>query len=185
MQNGRIAQAGTFEKLLKENIGFEVLVGAHNHALESVITVGNSSKESQNEIPDDEFSEDLTSIGELEHTKPNLENKPCVEIAEKEARLVQDEEREKGSIESKVYWSYLTIVKGGSLVPIIILAQTTFQVLQIASNYWMAWACSTGGSELIAGTNFILLFNLCADPSHASGNCRNSDITKALYQHAS
>ncbi|XP_028095107.1 putative ABC transporter C family member 15 isoform X2 [Camellia sinensis] len=144
MQNGRIAQAGTFEKLLKENIGFEVLVGAHNHALESVITVGNSSKESQNEIPDDEFSEDLTSIGELEHTKPNLENKPCVEIAEKEARLVQDEEREKGSIESKVYWSYLTIVKGGSLVPIIILAQTTFQVLQIASNYWMAWACSTG-----------------------------------------
>ncbi|KAL7258474.1 hypothetical protein ACSBR1_004578 [Camellia fascicularis] len=157
MQNGRIAQAGTFKKLLKENIGFEVLVGAHNHALESVITVGSSSKESQNEIPDDEFSDDLISVGELEHTKPDLENKPCVEITEKEARLVQDEEREKGSIESKVYWSYLTIVKGGSLVPIIILAQTTFQVLQIASNYWMAWACSTGGAELIAGTNFILL----------------------------
>ncbi|KAI8023221.1 ABC transporter C family member 9 [Camellia lanceoleosa] len=157
MQNGRIAQAGTFEILLKENIGFEVLVGAHNHALESIITVGSSSKESLNEIPDDEFNEDLTSVGELEHTKPDLENKPCVEITEKEARLVQDEEREKGSIESKVYWSYLTIVKGGSLVPIIILAQTMFQVLQIASNYWMAWACSTGGAELIAGKNFILL----------------------------
>ncbi|KAF9603453.1 hypothetical protein IFM89_036246 [Coptis chinensis] len=31
-------------------------------------------------------------------------------------------------------------VRGGLLVPFIILAQSLFQLLQICSNYWMAWA---------------------------------------------
>ncbi|KAK9911275.1 hypothetical protein M0R45_035196 [Rubus argutus] len=38
--------------------------------------------------------------------------------------------REKGSIGKEVYWSYLTTVKGGVLIPIIVLAQSSFQVLQ-------------------------------------------------------
>ncbi|XP_058224199.1 putative ABC transporter C family member 15 isoform X1 [Rhododendron vialii] len=159
MQNGRIAQAGTFEELMKQNIGFEVLVGAHNQALESVLSVESSSRESQNEIPDpDSTIKDLTSSAELIHNRHESEQNLCAEETEKEARLVQDEEREKGSIGKEVYWSYLTIVKGGALVPIIILAQSTFQVLQITSNYWMAWACPPdGGTEPIAGMNYILL----------------------------
>lgn len=44
MQNGRIAQAGKFDELLQQNIGFEVLVGAHNHALESILSAENSSR---------------------------------------------------------------------------------------------------------------------------------------------
>ncbi|XP_052194734.1 putative ABC transporter C family member 15 [Diospyros lotus] len=158
MQNGRIMQAGTFEELLVQNIGFEVLVGAHSQALDAILTVESSSKSSQNEIPDDEASDNLTSSSELAYTKQDSELNLCVEKTEKESRLVQDEEREKGSIGKEVYWSYLTTVKGGALVPIIILAQSTFQVLQIASNYWMAWACpTTSGTELIAGMDFILL----------------------------
>lgn len=43
MQNKKIAQTGSFEQLLKQNIGFEVLVGAHNQDLESILTVENSS----------------------------------------------------------------------------------------------------------------------------------------------
>ncbi|CAL5382544.1 unnamed protein product [Camellia sinensis] len=153
MKNGRISQAGTFDELMKQNIGFEILVGAHSQALESVLTVESSSRASQNEIPDDESS------AELLYTKHESEQNLCiVEIAENDAKLVKDEEREKGSIGKEVYWSYLTIVKGGALIPIIVLTQTTFQVLQIASNYWMASACpTTGGTELITGMNIILL----------------------------
>ena len=158
MQNGRIAQAGTFEELMKQNIGFEVLVGAHNQALESVLSVESSSKATPNDIPDDEPSKGLPSSAELIHTKQNSEQNLCVEITENEARLVQDEEREKGSIGKEVYLTYMTIVKGGVLVPLIILAQSTFQVLQIASNYWMAWACpTTGDTEVTEGINYILL----------------------------
>ena len=158
MQNGRIAQAGTFEELIQQNIGFEVLVGAHNEALESVLSVESSSKATPNEIPDDESSKGLPSSSELIHTKQNSEQNLCVEITENEARLVQDEEREKGSIGKEVYLAYMTIVKGGVLVPLTVLAQSTFQVLQIASNYWMAWACpATGDTEVTEGINYILL----------------------------
>lgn len=156
MQDGKIAQAGTFDELLKQNIGFELLVGAHSQALESVLTVESSSRTT--EYVENETDKDSTNANqEFPHTKQDSEHNLCVEITEKEGRLVQDEEREKGSIGREVYMSYLTTVKRGALVPIIILAQSSFQVLQILSNYWMAWSCPTGDDQLITGMDFILL----------------------------
>lgn len=157
MQNGKIAQAGTFEELLKQNIGFEVLVGAHSQALESVLTVESSSRTSEHAAVETEMDTDANANQEFPHTKQDSEHNLCVEITEKEGRLVQDEEREKGSIGKEVYMSYLTTVKRGALVPIILLAQSSFQVLQISSNYWMAWACPTGDNEPITGMHFVLL----------------------------
>ncbi|GMH17185.1 hypothetical protein Nepgr_019026 [Nepenthes gracilis] len=155
MQNGRIAQAGSFKELLEQKIGFEVLVGAHNQALDSILTFESSSRTSQT---DDDSNPNPASNAEPKHTTHDSENPLSHEITEKTTRLIQDEEREKGSIGKEVYWSYLTIVKGGVLVPLIILAQSSFQVLQIASNYWMAWACpATSDAEPIAGMNFILI----------------------------
>ncbi|KAK4488582.1 hypothetical protein RD792_004348 [Penstemon davidsonii] len=157
MQNGKIAQAGTFNELLKQNIGFEVLVGAHSQALESVLTVESSSRISEYTAVDSETETDINPNQEFPHTKQDSEHNLCVEITEKEGRLVQDEEREQGSIGKEVYMSYLTIVKGGALVPIILLAQSSFQMLQIASNYWMAWACPTGEDKAVTGMHFVLL----------------------------
>lgn len=157
MQNGRIAQAGTFEELLKQNIGFEVLVGAHNQALESVLTVESSSWVFDHAVTDGDLDTD-SNINAVPHAKQDSENNLCVEITEKDGRLVQDEEREKGSIGKNVYISYLTIVKGGAFIPIILLAQSSFQVLQIASNYWMAWSCPTGDTSPITGKMNSILF---------------------------
>lgn len=156
MQNGRIAQAGTFEELMKQNIGFEVLVGAHSQALDSVLTVETASRATQNASNDGELTTEPTPVDIFPHTKQDSEHNLSVEINEKEGRLVNEEEREKGSIGKEVYLSYLTIVKGGALVPIILLAQSSFQVLQIASNYWMAWACPTDDAEKVTGMNYIL-----------------------------
>ncbi|KAL3516733.1 hypothetical protein ACH5RR_023635 [Cinchona calisaya] len=156
MQNGKIAQAGTFEELLKHNVGFEVLVGAHSQALESILTVESSSRTFNHETNDGDSNIEPNSNAEFPHTKQDSEHNLCVEITEKEGRLVQDEEREKGSIGKEVYFSYLTIVKRGAFVPIIILAQSSFQVLQIASNYWMAWACPAGNDEPVVGMHFTL-----------------------------
>uniref|UniRef100_A0A2N9IZZ9 ABC-type xenobiotic transporter n=1 Tax=Fagus sylvatica TaxID=28930 RepID=A0A2N9IZZ9_FAGSY len=158
MQNGRIAQAGRFEELLKQKIGFEVLVGAHSEALESILTVENSSRTSQSPTADDESNADSTTNAELLHTQHDSEHNLSLEITEKGGKLVQDEEREKGSIGKDVYWSYLTTVKGGALIPFIILAQSSFQVLQVASNYWMAWASPpTSKAEPKLAMNYILL----------------------------
>lgn len=155
MQNGRIAQAGTFEELLKQNIGFEVLVGAHSEALDSVMTMETSSRATQHATKESELTIE-PSITEFPYTKQESEHNLCNEITEKAGRLVNEEEREKGSIGKEVYLAYLTIVKGGILVPFIVLAQSSFQVLQIASNYWMAWACPTDEAEQVNGMNFIL-----------------------------
>ncbi|KAL5795158.1 hypothetical protein ACOSP7_003752 [Xanthoceras sorbifolium] len=158
MQNGRIAQAGRFDELLQQNIGFELLVGAHNEALESILTVGNSSRTSQDLVPDAESSTDTTSSAELTHSQHDSEHNLSLDITKKKGKLVQEEEREKGSIGKELYWSYLTAVKGGALIPIIILAQSSFQVLQIASNYWMAWTSpATSEAEPVVEMKLILL----------------------------
>ncbi|CAJ2664896.1 unnamed protein product [Trifolium pratense] len=159
MQNGKIAQAGTFEELLKQNIGFELLVGAHSKALESVLMVGNSSKTNLNPIPEGECITYSHSSSELLHTQlDKVQDNSTDNKGNNDGKLVQEEERETGSISKEVYWSYLTTVKGGLLVPIIILAQSSFQILQIASNYWMAWVCPTkADAKPIYDMNFILL----------------------------
>ncbi|KAK2650912.1 hypothetical protein Ddye_018401 [Dipteronia dyeriana] len=143
MQNGKIAQVGRFDELLQQNIGFEVIVGAHNEALDSILKVENSSRSSQDLVPDGESSTDTTSNAKLIHSQHDSEHDLSLDITKKEGKLIQEEEREKGSIGKEVYWYYFTAVKGGALVPIIILAQSSFQVLQVASNYWMAWTSPT------------------------------------------
>ncbi|KAL1546554.1 ATP-binding cassette sub- C member 9 [Salvia divinorum] len=157
MQHGLITQAGTFGELLKQNIGFEVLVGAHSDALESVMTMESSSRTTEFAAVENEIDADANIIQEFPHTKQDSGHNLNIEITEREGRLVQDEEREKGSIGREVYMAYLTTVNGGALVPIILLAQSSFQVLQVLSNYWMAWACPTGDEELVDGMDFILL----------------------------
>ncbi|XP_021756470.1 putative ABC transporter C family member 15 [Chenopodium quinoa] len=154
MQDGNISEAGTFNELLKQNIGFEVLVGAHSQALDSVLKVeGASGRTSKSSLP-----QNVQSSAEQIQTRDEEEEKLSPEMKEKEGRLIQDEEREKGSIGKEVYWAYLTIVKRGILVPVIVLAQSSFQVLQIASNYWMAWACPTSGDAApIAEMDYVLL----------------------------
>jgi len=159
MQNGRITQAGKFDDLLKQNIGFEVLVGAHSKALESIVVAENSSRTSFNSISEEgESNFNSRSSLQLENTQHDKVQDNPPEDKGNDGKLVQEEERETGSISKEVYWTYLTTVKGGMFIPLILLAQSSFQILQIASNYWMAWVCPTSSdAKPIFDMNFILL----------------------------
>ncbi|KAK3430194.1 hypothetical protein EUGRSUZ_E01721, partial [Eucalyptus grandis] len=158
MRDGRIAQAGKFEDLLKQNIGFEVLVGAHSEALKSILTVENLSRTTQDPTADGKSNKDFNSTAEIQPREHDSEHDLSLDKSEKEGRLVQDEEREKGSLGKEVYWSYLTTVKGGVLVLIILLAQASFQILLVASNYWMAWVFPpTSDTEPVYKMDIILL----------------------------
>lgn len=161
MQNGRIAQAGKFEELLKQNTGFEVLVGAHSEALESILMVESSSRTTLNHTLEGESKtaeESQCMQLDTKQVSSNNTNSSPQEINEKEGKLVQDEERERGSISKDVYWTYMTTFKGGILVPFILLAQSSFQALQVASNYWMAWVCPTSSeAKPLFDMKFILL----------------------------
>ncbi|KAI3843236.1 hypothetical protein MKW98_021781 [Papaver atlanticum] len=158
MQEGKIIQAGRFEELLTQNIGFELLVGAHSEALELILNAENSSRTLNKVHASVENNIHTTTNKQLQNGK---EENLSQEIIEKGGRLTQKEEREKGSIGKEVYWSYLTMVWGGALVPLIILAQFSFDALQIGSNYWIAWASPvTTNSKPVVKINVMFLVYL-------------------------
>ncbi|VAH74142.1 unnamed protein product [Triticum turgidum subsp. durum] len=133
MKGGRIAQAGKYNDILGSGEELMELVGAHQDALTAldVIDVANGGSETISSS----LSRSLSSAEEKDK-QSGKDNGDKVQSGQ----LVQEEEREKGRVGFWVYWKYLTLAYGGALVPFVLIAQLLFQVLQIASNYWMAWA---------------------------------------------
>lgn len=134
---------------------FSTLVSAHNEAIEAMDFCSLASEESDtsdNLVRPVLMSKECDSIGKSsasiakkvqEGVSPSdlkaiKEKKKAKRLRKKQ--LVQEEERVKGRVSMKVYLSYMTAAYKGWLIPFIILAQTLFQVLQIASSWWMAWA---------------------------------------------
>ncbi|VAI08526.1 unnamed protein product [Triticum turgidum subsp. durum] len=133
MKDGRIAQAGRYNEILGSGEELMELVGAHQHALTAldVIDVANGGSEKLSSS----LSRSLSSAEEKDKQNGKEDGDKV-----QSGQLVQEEEREKGRVGFWVYWKYLTLAYGGALVPFVLIAQLLFQVLQIASNYWMAWA---------------------------------------------
>jgi ABC-type bacteriocin/lantibiotic exporter with double-glycine peptidase domain len=136
MKGGRIAQAGKYDEILCSGEELMELVGAHQDALTAldVIDVANGGSEAFSSSGASSLSRSLSSSEE----KDKQNGKELGKV--QSGQLVQEEEREKGRVGFWVYWKYLTLAYVGALVPFVLIAQILFQVLQIASNYWMALA---------------------------------------------
>ncbi|KAK3142774.1 hypothetical protein QOZ80_4BG0351310 [Eleusine coracana subsp. coracana] len=174
MQDGKIIQKGKFNDLLQQNTGFEAIVGAHSQALESVTNAKSTSRmSSENQKyadSKDEFDTESTMDDSLEDITKQESAHDLSQDSNVKGRLTQDEEREKGGIGKKVYWTYLRAVHGGALVPLMIAAQSFFQMLQIASNYWMVWA-SPPSSASSPTVGLDLLFSVYIALSMGSAIC--------------
>lgn len=136
MKDGKVSQAGKYNEILKLGSDFMELVGAHKEALsmlDSVEAGSTSTAEDANDIG-------IAKKDVLKLRTTDSQNGKTDDIPGEKAQLVQEEEREKGKVGFAVYWKYLTTAYRGWLVPFILLAQILFQILQIGSNYWMAWA---------------------------------------------
>ncbi|XP_030475951.1 ABC transporter C family member 3-like [Syzygium oleosum] len=158
MKDGRITEAGKYNDILHAGTNFMELVGAHKKALSEVDSIqdrpanGGSSSNVQNGSTDTNGK-----VSEEDESKASQKGEVIDNVGTK-GQLVQDEEREKGRVGFTVYWKYITLAYGGALVPVILLAHILFQLLQIGSNYWMAWATPVSedvkppvtGSTLIA-----------------------------------
>ena len=133
MKDGRIAQAGKYNDILGSGEEFMELVGAHKDALMALDEI--DAADGSNETSPSRGTAKLTkSLSSAEKKDKQDEGN------NQSGQLVQEEEREKGKVGFWVYWKYLTLAYKGALVPLVLLAQILFQVLQIGSNYWMAWA---------------------------------------------
>jgi hypothetical protein len=82
--------------------------------------------------------------------------RPCqknpIEIAEENIQEImmdwkrtREEESMTGRVKWSVYSTFVTLAYRGALVPVILLCQVLFQVMQIGSNYWMSWATEQKG----------------------------------------
>ncbi|CAK8565713.1 unnamed protein product [Lathyrus sativus] len=140
MKDGRITQSGKYNDILTSGTDFMELVGAHRAAFSSVKSLERGPTFKSSSIT----GEDTSSLSdfELEQEVENIDdrNSNLDETIVPKGQLVQDEEREKGSVGFKVFWKYITIAYGGALVPFLFLSHILTVVLQIASNYWMALA---------------------------------------------
>ncbi|CAH2053853.1 unnamed protein product [Thlaspi arvense] len=139
MKDGRISQAGKYNDILSSGTDFMELIGAHQEALAVVGSVdANSVSQKPASGEENGVARDASGLDEKQESQ-DLKNDKS-DSGETKRQIVQEEEREKGSVALEVYWKYITLAYGGALVPFILLAQVLFQLLQIGSNYWMAWA---------------------------------------------
>ncbi|MCL7035184.1 hypothetical protein MKW94_026792, partial [Papaver nudicaule] len=129
LKEGKITQSGTYKEILTSGTDFMDLVGAHKKAL-----LGhNNSVSETGACSSDIISKFLDETGFVEHDRQKEEV-----LHDNKAQLVQEEDRQKGRVSVEVYWKYITAAFNGVLVPFIVLAQITYQILQIQSDYWMA-----------------------------------------------
>ncbi|KAI8552981.1 hypothetical protein RHMOL_Rhmol06G0309700 [Rhododendron molle] len=156
LKDGRINQAGKYNDILHSGSDFMELVGAHKEALSALDSTVAGSISDKSTIEEENGStcgvQKFMKKGEAANGQNGTDD-----IVGQKGQLVQEEEREKGRVGLSVYWKYITIAYGGALVPFILLSQVLFQILQIGSNYWMAWATPVskevkppvGGSTII------------------------------------
>ncbi|MCO5604372.1 hypothetical protein L7F22_058537 [Adiantum nelumboides] len=156
VDGGNINQAGKFNELKQAGANFSKLIGAHLKALKSVESKEFSKTSNENlEKTEKAFEEVTGEINGGSVTKPEDSD---VSMDSKGIRqIVQEEERAMGKVRPEVYWSLATAVYGGALVPFLLLAQILFQALQIASNYWMAWATPESLEESSKVSSKVLL----------------------------
>ncbi|PSR89727.1 ABC transporter C family member 5 like [Actinidia chinensis var. chinensis] len=172
LKEGRIIQSGKYDELLQAGTDFNALVSAHHEAIESMDIPNHSSEESDENNPCDGsslLSKKCDSVGNnidslVKEVQKDVSTSDTKSIKEKKQskrsrkkQLVQEEERERGKVSMNVYLSYMAAAYKGLLIPLIILAQTLFQVLQIASNWWMAWANPQTPGDLPRASSMVLL----------------------------
>ncbi|MCL7040581.1 hypothetical protein MKW94_012127, partial [Papaver nudicaule] len=177
LKDGKITQAGKYEDILNSGTDFMELVGAHEEAMSALDSFEPGK-------PKSDAGENLQQ-GVHEDEREEQDNKTDA-TAVPQGQLVQEEEREKGKVGFWVYWKYITTAYGGALVPLILLAQITFQVLQIWSNYWMASATpiSKDVEPPVKGSTLIIVYVLLAVGSSLCILVRATLLSTAGYKTA-
>ncbi|KAE9621882.1 hypothetical protein Lal_00032724 [Lupinus albus] len=175
LKEGCIIQAGKYDDLLKAGTDFKTLVSAHHEAIEAMDIPAHSSEDSDENLCldtcDESRKKSICSSNDIECLAKEVQEGSSASdqkaIKEKKRakrsrkkQLVQEEERVRGRVSMKVYWSYMAAAYKGLLIPLIIIAQTLFQFLQIASNWWMAWANpqTEGDQPKVTPTTLLLVY---------------------------
>ncbi|XP_061349006.1 ABC transporter C family member 3-like [Gastrolobium bilobum] len=160
MKDGNITQCGKYNDLLNSGTDFMDLVGAHREALSALDSLDGGPVSDKLSTSQQNVHAFISHGVKEQEVKEDVQNGGADNKCEPKGQLVQEEEREKGKVGFSVYWKYITTAYGGALVPFILLAEILFQILQIGSNYWMAWATpiSTDVEPPVGGSMLIVVY---------------------------
>ncbi|XP_015900302.3 ABC transporter C family member 3-like isoform X1 [Ziziphus jujuba] len=183
MKDGRITQSGKYDEILNSGTDFMELVDAHKEAL---LTINNVEVQTVENVSVSEEDENLACTDEVVEKEDKNAQNGKTDVAGPKGQLVQEEEREKGRVGLSVYWKYITTAYGGALVPFILLAQSLFEILQIGSNYWMAWATpvSEDTKPAVRGSTLLIVYVALSIGSSFCVLVRSSLLATASYKTA-
>lgn len=185
MKDGKMTESGKYNDILHSGTDFMELVGAHRKAL---LTLSSAEAGPNEKITASEEDENLASRSGLMEKEENrdVEEGKTDDVFGPKGQLVQEEEREKGKVGFSVYWKYITTAYGGAFVPFILLSQILFQLLQIGSNYWMAWAApvSDDVERSVSSTMLITVYIALAIGSSFCVLARSILLSTAGYKTA-
>uniref|UniRef100_A0A7N2MIM3 ABC-type xenobiotic transporter n=1 Tax=Quercus lobata TaxID=97700 RepID=A0A7N2MIM3_QUELO len=160
MKDGRVTQAGKYNDILNSGTDFMELVGAHEKALLALDSVEAGSVSESTSMSKEVGNMSSTNGVAQRQENTDVETGKTDDTVGTKGQIIQEEEREKGKVGFSVYWKYITMTYRGILVPFILLGQVLFQLLQIGSNYWMAWATpiSKDMKPAVSGSTLMIVY---------------------------
>lgn len=147
IKEGKIVQSGKFEDLTADVNG-------------ELIKQMNTHRKSLNQVKPSQEDQSSVHLGGIGATEKIISPISDTKSADKTSM-----EAETGRVRWSVYTTFVTLFCKGALVPVMLLCQVLFQVLQMASNYWIAWA--TDEQRSINRVQLITIFALLSGGSSA------------------
>ncbi|MED6171877.1 ABC transporter C member 14 [Stylosanthes scabra] len=146
MRDGRVVQSGKYDELLKAGLDFGALVAAHESAME-ITETGDGSGESPKlaRIP----SKEKESVGEKQSQDQSKSDKGS-------SKLIEEEERETGQVNLRVYKHYFTEAFGWWGVALMLAMSLAWIISFLAGDYWLAFATSESSS--VPSFTFIIVY---------------------------
>lgn len=155
MREGMVVQSGKYQELLEHGLDFGELVAAYKTSME-LVEVSTSISDTKN--PETPNSPPVPLTRGDSHGKGKSAEKP--ESKTGTSKLIEDEEREMGSVSFDVYRQYCTEAYGWWGVAAVIVVSVLWQTFFMSCDYWLAY--ETSDSSIFNPTLFILIYALFA-----------------------
>ncbi|OIW21630.1 hypothetical protein TanjilG_06788 [Lupinus angustifolius] len=153
MRDGTIVQSGKYDELLKAGLDFGALVAAHESSMEIEETSEKAGDSAQSPKLARIASKEKESIAEKQPQDQPKSDKGT-------SKLIEDEERETGRVDLKVYKHYFTEAFGWWGVVLMLAMSLTWIISFLAGDYWLAIA--TADDSPIPSFTFIIVYAIIA-----------------------
>jgi len=151
MREGRVVQSGKYDELLEAGLDFGALVAAHESSMEIAET---SDESAQSPKLSRISSREKESVGEKQSSQDQSKSNKTA------AKLIEDEERETGRVNLKVYKHYFTEAFGWWGIALMVAMSVACMLSTLVADYWLATA--TADDSGIPSSIFITVYAIIA-----------------------